>query len=456
MTAPLSFDDLKTLVDEGAIDTVLACLVDMQGRLMGKRFHARHFVESAWEETHCCNYLLATDLEMTTVSGYKATSWAAGYGDYVMTPEISTLRLMPWLEGTAMVLCDVRDHHNHGEIAHSPRALLKKQLARLQGLGFQAMTATELEFFYFEQSFDQLRADGYRDLKPLSGFNQDYNIQQTTREEFLLRPLRNHLVHAGIPVECTKGEAETGQEELNIRYGDALDCADWHTIAKQAIKDTAWQQGHAVTFLPKWHHAKVGSSSHIHQSLRFSDGRPAFYDPDRPLGMSETMEHYVAGLLAYAPDMMVFLAPYVNSYKRFCAGSFAPTHVAWSPDNRTAAFRLCGAGTQAIRMECRVGGSDLNPYLAIAAQLAAGIKGIEDRLPLPPMAEGDHYAAGQDHGGMPTTLRAAHRALQQSDFLRAAFGADVVDHYARAAEWECESFDAVVTDYEILRGFERA
>ncbi|WP_343564690.1 glutamine synthetase family protein [Kiloniella sp. b19] len=451
----LSFEDLKARVDDGSVDTVLVCLVDMQGRLMGKRFHARHFVDSAWDETHCCNYLLATDFEMYTVSGYKATSWEGGYGDYVMKPDLATIRMTPWLEGTAMVLCDVLDHHTHEEIAHSPRAMLKKQVARLNKLGFKAMTATELEFFYFEKSFDEIRKDKYRDLEPISGTNQDYNIQQTTREEYLLRPVRNHLYNAGIPVENTKGEAETGQEELNIRYADAMDCADYHTIAKQAIKDIAWQQGHAVTFLPKWHHEKVGSSSHIHQSLWTEDGKPAFYDPDGRFGMSEVMGQYVAGLLKYAPDVMYFLAPYVNSYKRFQKGTFAPTKTVWSVDNRTAGFRLCGDGTKAIRMECRVGGSDLNPYLAIATQLSAGIKGIEEKLSLPEPQEGDVYSA-EDAGEMPMNLRDARECLKASAMLREAFGDDVVDHYARAAEWELEEFDRIVTDYEVARGFERA
>jgi glutamine synthetase len=454
MPGNLSFETLKELVKSGEVDTVIAALPDMQGRLMGKRFHAVHFVESAWEETHCCNYLLATDLEMFTVEGYKATSWQSGYGDYVMQPDMTTLRLVPWLEGTAMVLCDVLDHHTHEEIPHSPRAVLKKQIARLNELGFEAKTATELEFFIFEKSYDEVRKSGFTELEPISGYNEDYHILQTTKEESVMRPLRNHLYAAGIPIENSKGEAEAGQEELNIRYGAALDCADDHTVAKHAAKEIGWQQGRAVSFLPKWHHDRVGSSSHVHQSL-WQDGSNAFFNPDAELGMSELMRNYMAGLIKYAPEYTYFLAPYINSYKRFQKGTFAPTKTVWSVDNRTAGFRLCGDGTKAIRVECRIGGSDLNPYLAVAAQLAAGIKGIEEKMELAPQTSGDVYEA-QKADEIPQTLRAAMVTLDKSDMLRAAFGDAVVDHYVRAAEWEQEEFDRVVTDYEIARGFERA
>ena len=453
MSASLTFETLCEQVAAGDIDTVLACIVDMQGRLLGKRFHAAHFVESAWEETHCCNYLLATDLEMDTPGGYAATSWEAGYGDYVMKPDLATLRPVPWLEGTALVLCDVLDHHSHEEVPHAPRAVLKRQLARLADLGFEAMMATELEFFLFEKSFEEIRRSGYRDLEPISGYNEDYHIFQTTKEEHVMRPVRNHLRAAGIPVENTKGEAESGQEELNIRYAAALDTADYHTIAKHAVKEIAWAQGHAASFMPKWNHRKVGSSSHVHQSL-WQAGKPAFHDPSDALGMSAAMKHYMAGLLAHAPDITCFLAPYVNSYKRFVPGTFAPTRTIWSVDNRTAGFRLCGAGTRAVRVECRIGGSDLNPYMAMAGMLAAGIAGLEQKLELPPPHRGDVYAA--ETGKIPGTLRDARAALVSSRMLRAAMGDWVVDHYARAAEVELEDFDRVVTDYEIARGFERA
>jgi glutamine synthetase len=455
MSGTMTFEALKSAAADGSIDTVLVCLVDMQGRLMGKRFHVSNFIEHSHAETHCCNYLLATDLEMYTVEGYRSTSWAAGYGDYVMKPDLSTLRPVPWLEGTAMVLCDVLDHHTHEPVPHSPRTMLKSQIARLEAMGLTAMMATELEFFLFEKGFDEIRKSGFRDLAPISGYNEDYSILQTTREEAVMRPLRNHLVAAGIPVENSKGEAETGQEELNIRYAEALSTADFHTIAKHATKEIAWQQGHAVTFMPKWHRDKVGSATHVHQSLWTKDGKPVFHDPDAEHGMSQTMRHYMAGLIRYASDYTAFLAPYVNSYKRFQEGTFAPTKTAWSIDNRTAGFRLCGEGTKAVRVECRIGGSDLNPYLALAVQLAAGIRGMEEKLELDAPVTGDLYRSRRLKD-VPRTLRSASEALRKSKMLREAFGDEVIDHYVRAAEWEQEEFDRVVTDYELARGFERA
>ena len=453
MSAILSFETLKDQVDSGAVDTVLVCAVDMQGRLMGKRFHAVNFVETSFKETHCCNYLLATDIEMATPDGYASTSWRAGYGDYVMKPDLTTLRPVPWLEGTVMVMCDLQDHHTHEDVPHSPRAILKRQIKRLEALGYDAMMATEIEFFLFEKSFDEIRKSGFRDMQPISGYNEDYHIFQTTKEEHVMRPIRNHLFAAGIPVENSKGEAETGQEELNIRYGAALATADNHTIAKNAVKEIAWQNGHAATFMPKWHHDKVGSSSHVHQSL-WKNGVPAFHDENDPLGMSELMKSYMAGLIKYASDYTYFLAPYINSYKRFQKGSFAPTRTVWSVDNRTAGFRLCGDGTKAVRVECRIGGSDMNPYLAMAAMLAAGIKGIEDKLTLEPPFKGDAYEG--DVGHIPGTLRDAAETLRNSAMLREAMGDWVIDHYTRAAEVEIEDFDRVVTDYEVARGFERA
>ena len=450
----MTFDDLKARVTDGSIDTVLACFVDMQGRLMGKRFHAVNFVETSFEETHCCNYLLATDLEMATPDGYASTSWQSGYGDYVMKPDLVTIRPIPWLEGTAMVLCDILDHHDHLPVPHSPRAILKKQIARLEALGFEAKMATELEFFLFEKSFDEIRKEGFRNLEPISGYNEDYHILQTTKEEGVMRPIRNHLFAAGLPIENSKGEAEAGQEELNIRFSPALDCADYHSIAKHAIKEISWQHGRAATFLPKWHKDRVGSSSHVHQSL-WKDGEAAFFDKSAKHGMSELMSHYMAGIIKYSPDYTYFLAPYINSYKRFAKGTFAPTKTVWSVDNRTAGFRLCGEGTKGVRVECRIGGSDLNPYLAQAVMLAAGIKGIEEKMALPAATTGDVYEDAKA-SDIPQTLRAATELLRNSAFLREALGDDVVDHYTRAAEWEQEDFDRTVTDWEIARGFERA
>lgn len=451
-----TFEDLKKDVAEGRIDTVLACQVDMQGRLMGKRFQAEFFVESAWKETHSCNYLLATDMEMETVSGYKATSWEKGYGDYTMKPDLSTLRRIPWLEGTALVLCDMLDHATHAEVPHSPRAILKKQVARLEAMGMKAFMATELEFFLFDQTYDEARLCGYRDLKTVSGYNEDYHIFQTTKEEDVMRAIRKGLQGAGIPVENSKGEASAGQEEINVRYADVLTMADRHVIIKNGCKEIAWSKGKAITFLAKWHYNAAGSSSHIHQSLWSADGKtPLFFDKDGEYGMSETMRHYMAGLLAHASDFTYFLAPYINSYKRFVAGTFAPTKAIWSKDNRTAGYRLCGEASKGIRVECRVGGSDLNPYLAMAALLAAGIDGIEKKMALEPEFSGDAYGA-KEAREIPRTLRAAAETLRGSQMLRAAFGDDVVDHYVRAAEWEQEEYDRRITDWEVARGFERA
>ncbi|WP_439149264.1 glutamine synthetase family protein [Sulfitobacter sp.] len=449
----LSFDRLRELAESGAVDTVLVALVDMQGRLMGKRFHVSNFIDHSHVETHCCNYLLATDLVMSTPEGFASTSWQTGYGDYVLRPDLSTLRHVPWLDKTVLVLGDVLDHHTHAPVPHAPRGMLQKQIVRMKELGFDAMMATELEFFLFEGDYRTLQKEKYANLIPLNGHNEDYCLFQTTKEETFLQPLRNHLVGAGIPVECTKGEAEIGQQELNIRYADALACADNHTIAKQAVKEIAFQQGFSASFLPKWAADKVGSSSHVHLSL-WKDGVPLFYDKDAKLGMSDLMRHFMAGLIAYAPDFTYFLAPYINSYKRFAKGTFAPTKTVWSVDNRTAGFRLCGEGTKGIRVECRIGGSDLNPYLAQAALLAAGLKGIEEKLTLQEPTRGDVYE-DTNVTEIPRSLRAATETLRGSAMLREAFGDGVVDHYTRAAEWEQEEFDKIVTDWEINRGFER-
>ena len=454
MTKPRNFEALKAMVETGEIDTVLVCFVDMQGRLMGKRFHGVNFVQSSFQETHCCNYLLATDLEMATPDGYASTSWRSGYGDYTMKPDLSTIRPVPWLDATALVLCDVLDHHTNEPVSHSPRAILQKQITKLSSLGFNAKMATELEFFLFEESFENIQKSGFRNLKPISGYNEDYHILQTTKEEGVMRPIRNHLFEAGLPIENSKGEAEAGQEELNIRYSSAMDCADYHSIAKHAVKEIAWQKGHAASFLPKWDKDRVGSSSHIHQSL-WRDGKPVFYDPSAKNGMSNLMKHYMAGLIKYAPEYIYFLAPYINSYKRFSKGTFAPTKTVWSIDNRTAGFRLCGEGTESVRVECRMGGSDLNPYLAQAVMLAAGIKGMEETMELSPATTGDVYE-DKKATKIPHTLRSAIEKLRSSVFLREALGDDVVDHYVRAGDWEQEEFDRVVTDWEIARGFERA
>jgi len=455
MRGVITLDELGQAVADGAIDTVLVALVDMQGRLMGKRFQAEFFLESAHRETHGCNYLLATDLEMETVPGYRATSWEAGYGDYTMRPDLSTLRVTPWLPGTALVLADVLDHHGHAEVAHGPRAMLKAQVARLEAMGLRAYMASELEFFLFRQSYEELEASGWRGRTPVSAYNEDYHIFQTSKEEEVMRAIRTGLNAAGIPVECSKGEASPGQEEINVRYGEALAAADQHAIIKNGAKEIAWSKGRALTFMAKHDTRAAGSSAHVHLSLRGLDGRPVFVDPDGPRGMSEVMRRFLAGLIAHAGEIAYFLAPYVNSYKRFQAGTFAPTKTVWSMDNRTAGFRLVGEGTDALRVECRIGGSDLTPHLAYAALLAAGIDGLERGLELEPEFRGDAYASARARE-IPKTLRDAAEALRRSRMLRAAFGDEVVDHYVHAARWEQAESDRVVTDWDVARGFERA
>ncbi len=455
MPGNLSLDTLNKLVEAGDIDTVIPCQIDMQGRLMGKRLHAGFFLNSAVDEGHSCNYLLATDLEMSTIDGYASSGWSEGYGDFVVKPDIDTLRLVPWLDKTAMVICDVFDHHGHGEVPHSPRTMLKRQIARLGEHGWTAMAATELECHLFARSFEELHAEGYRELTPLSPYNQDYHIFQTTKEEHIMQAIRNGLHGAGVPIEGTKGEADVGQEEINVRYSDVLDAADNHAITKNAAKEIAWQKGRALTFLAKWSHEVAGNSSHLHQSLWNRDGEPVFHDPEGHYGMSQTMRHYLAGLLRYSGEMAYFIAPYVNSYKRFAKGTFAPTNVVWSGDNRTAGYRVCGEGTKSVRIECRFGGSDLNPHLALAAQIAAGLAGIEEKLELEPEFTGDAYQA-EDVERFPPNLRIAEENLRGSKMLRSAFGDAVVDHYCRAAEWEFEEQDRVVSDWEVARGFERA
>ncbi|RJL05843.1 glutamine synthetase family protein [Paracoccus siganidrum] len=455
MPANLTLQSLQAACDAGEIDTVLVVAPDMQGRLIGKRFHAAFFLDGGYRETHCCNYLLALDMEMATVPGYRSAGWAQGYGDYVMKPDLATLRRLPWLPGTAMVMCDLMDHHTHREIAVSPRAILKRQVARAREMGFQPMMATELEFYLFANSYESFRDKGFGDLIPISAYNEDYHIFQTTKEEDVMRAVRNGLHGAGIPVENSKGEADAGQAEINYRYSDALDTADNHTIIKQAVKEIAWARGKSVTFMARYDHRKAGSAAHVHQSLWTADGKPAFHDPGAPHGMSALMRHFVAGQLAAAREMTVFLAPYVNSYKRFTVGMFAPTRPVWSIDNRTAGFRVCGADTKAVRVECRIPGSDANPYLACAALLAAGLDGIERKLELGPALEGDMYHA-EGLPEIPRNLRDAAALLHGSATLRKAFGDDVIDHYHHAAEWEIAETDRVVTDFELQRLFERS
>jgi glutamine synthetase len=431
-------------------------MVDMQGRLIGKRFHAAFFAEGAYEETHGCNYLLGLDIEMEPVPGYKATSWEQGYGDFVLKPDLATLRRIPWLPGTALVICDVLDHHTHEDVPHSPRAVLKKQLKRLERMKLKAYMASELEFFLFDDSYETANRKGYRNLKTSGHYIQDYHILQTTKEEGVMRAIRNGLHGAGIPVENSKGEWGPGQEEINVQYAEALEMADRHAIIKNGCKEIAVGLGKAITFMAKWDYGMAGSSSHIHQSLWSTDGRaPLFFAEAGEHGMADTMKHFLAGQLEHAGETTYFLAPYINSYKRFMAGTFAPTRAIWSFDNRTAGYRVCGADTRGIRVECRVGGADLNPYLAFAALLAAGLDGIERALPLEPAFSGDAYDPARKLREIPKTLRDATALLDGSRLLRAAMGDDVIDHYVHTAKWEQFEFDRRVTDLELKRGFER-
>jgi len=454
MAGNLKFDQLKKAVKSGAIDTVVVAMVDMQGRLIGKRFHAQFFVDGGHEETHACDYLLANDIDMEPVPGYSVASWEKGYGDFVLKPDMSTLRLTPWIPGSALVLADVLDHHHH-DLGHSPRAMLKKQLARLKKDKMRAFFASELEFYLFDESFESAAQKKFSNLKTAGTYIEDYHILQTTKEEGVMRAIRNGLQGAGIPVENSKGEWGPGQEEINVRYADALEMADNHVILKNGVKEIAWSQGKSVTFMSKWKYDLAGSSSHVHASLWDSAGKtPLFYDPKAEYGMSPLMRSFVAGQLKYARDITYFLAPYINSYKRFQVGTFAPTKTVWSRDNRTAGFRLCGEKSKAIRIECRVGGADLNPYLAFAGLLAAGLAGIDEKLKLDPPHSGDAYS-GEKLPEVPKTLRDAAESLKGSKMLRAAFGDTVVDHYVHTANWEQFEYDRRITDWELMRGFER-
>ncbi|MGQ7791046.1 glutamine synthetase family protein [Faunimonas sp. B44] len=455
MNGMLSLDELRQAAENGTIDTVLVCFTDMQGRLIGKRFQIEYFLDGAYEETHACDYLLANDIDMEPVPGYAAANWARGYGDFVMKPDLDTMRLVPWLPATAIVLCDVLDHHTHAPVPHSPRAVLRRQLDRLAARDWQALVASELEFYLFDETFESAGAKRYAGLKTAGSYIQDYHILQTTKEEEVMRAIRKGLQAAGIPVENSKGEWGPGQEEINVRYAPALTMADRHVVLKNGIKEIAWLQGKAVTFMAKWAYDLAGSSCHIHASLWDKAGKtPLFLDDADALGMSPLMKQFMAGQLKYAGEITYFLAPYINSYKRFQVGTFAPTKAIWSRDNRTAGFRLCAEHSKAIRVECRVGGADLNPYLAFAALLAAGMAGIEEGLELPAPFVGDAYH-DERLVDVPKTLRDAMALLDGSAMLRAALGDEVVDHYVHTARWEQFEYDRRITDWELQRGFER-
>lgn len=455
MPGNLTFAELKKAVAAGEIDTVLASAVDMQGRLIGKRFIGTYFVESGHDETHGCNYLLANDIDMEPVPGYKAASWTKGYGDFVMKPDLSTIRRLPWLEKTALVLCDIQDHATHADLPHSPRAILKAQVERLKERGWLAYFASELEFYLFEETYDSARGKRWQGLDTASPYIEDYVIHLTTKEEGVMRAIRNGIAGAGIPVENSKGEWGPGQEEINVRYAEALEMADRHVVLKTGCKDIANSLGKAVTFMAKYDYGLAGNSCHIHNSLWSADGKtPLFHDKAGEYSMTPLMRSWVAGQLKYAREFTWFLAPYINSYKRFQVGTFAPTKIVWSRDNRTAGFRLCGEGTKGIRIECRVGGADLNPHLAFAALIAAGLAGVDEKLELDKPFEGDAY-----HGArlkeIPKTLREATEAMAKSKMLKTALGEEVVEHYLHTAKWEQFEYDRRVTDWELHRGFER-
>ncbi|EBW2353225.1 glutamine synthetase [Salmonella enterica subsp. enterica serovar Enteritidis] len=454
MAGTLTFDALKKAVAAGEVDTVLCSAVDMQGRLFGKRFVASFFVDSAYEETHGCNYLLTVDIDMEPVPGYKAASWSQGYGDFVLKPDLSTIRRVPWLEKTVLVICDVQDHHNHKDLAHSPRGILRRQVARLAERGYIGYFASELEFYLLNESYDAARAKHWNNLATASPYIGDYQIGITTKEEGYMRRLRNELTAAGIPIECSKGEWGPGQEEINARYAEAIEMADQHVFMKNGAKEIADQEGKAVTFMAKYNYNLAGNSSHIHNSVWSKDGKPLFFDRNAKWTLSELGQAWSAGQIKYAKDFTYFLAPYINSYKRFQSGTFAPTKIMWSEDNRTAGFRLCGMGSKAIRMECRIGGADLNPYLAFAALIAAGLAGIDEKLTLQEPFVGDAYQASK-LPEIPKTLRAATETLAKSKLLKEALGEDVVDHYVHTARWEQLEYDRRITDWELHRGFER-
>ncbi|MGB3501680.1 MAG: glutamine synthetase family protein [Mesorhizobium sp.] len=454
MAGMLSFDELRKAVAAGEIDTVLCSGVDMQGRLFGKRFLASFFVDSAYEETHGCNYLLTVDIDMEPVPGYKAASWSQGYGDFVLKPDLNTIRRIPWLEKTVLVICDIQDHHNHKDLPHSPRGILRRQVARLAERGYIGYFASELEFYLLNESYEAARTKRWNNLATASPYIGDYQIGITTKEEGYMRRLRNELAAAGIPIECSKGEWGPGQEEINARYAEAIEMADQHVVMKNGAKEIADQEGKAVTFMAKYNYGLAGNSSHIHNSVWSKDGKPLFFDKNARWTLSELGQAWSAGQIKYAKEFTYFLAPYINSYKRFQSGTFAPTKIMWSEDNRTAGFRLCGMGSKAIRMECRIGGADLNPYLAFAALIAAGLAGIDEKLKLQDPFVGDAYQASR-LPEIPKTLRAATDTLAKSKMLKEALGEDVVDHYLHTARWEQMEYDRRITDWELHRGFER-
>ena len=442
----LTFAELQDLVAGGEVDTVVVAFTDMQGRLMGKRLHAEFFVEEMEAEhpVEGCNYLLALEMEMDPVPGYEIASWEQGYGDFGIRPDMATLRRIPWLEATALVLGDVQ-WHDGSPVQPSPRQVLRAQMDRAASLGFTPMAGSELEFFLVKETFAEAHAKGYENLTPSVPYILDYHILATTYDEPLIRQIRNGMQGAGIRVETSKGEAWPGQQEINFRFADALTMADNHVIYKNGAKEIAFLNGCAITFMAKPFEDWIGNSCHIHSSL-FRDGEAAFADDDALFGS------WLAGQIACASELAVFFAPTINSYKRYAAGSWAPTTLAWGHDNRTCGFRVVGHGTSK-RVETRIPGGDVNPYLAFAAMIASGLHGIEAKLEAPPPLQGNAYESDAER--FPSTMREAIAALEEGSIARSAFGDQVVDHYLTYARTEQALFDRFVTDWERKRYFER-
>jgi glutamine synthetase len=448
----LTLERLRVEVGEGEVDTVVLAFTDMQGRLQGKRLSAEFFLDEVAEHySEGCNYLLAVDVDMNTVDGYAMSSWDRGYGDFVLVPDMTTLRRIPWHPRTAMVIADLT-WLDGAPVVASPRQILKAQTTRLAERGWAAMVGTELEFVVYRDTYEQAAAKNYRDLVPANQYNVDYSILGTSRIEPLLRRIRNEMAGAGLYVESAKGECNLGQHEIAFRYAEAVTTCDNHSIYKTGAKEIAAQDGSSITFMAK-PNAREGNSCHIHLSLRGrgEDGTPVLAG-DRPYGLSELGEHFLAGQLYAMRELTLCYAPNVNSYKRYVPGSFAPTAVRWGPDNRTCALRLVGHGPS-LRAENRVPGGDVNPYLAVAAMIAAGLHGIDHELPLEPAVEGNAYL--DTSARVPHTLRDALELWQKSDLARQAFGAEVVEHYANYARVELAAYDAAVTDWELRRCFER-
>lgn len=450
MPGTLTAAELDAAIDSGEIDTVIVAFPDAQGRLVGKRVSGRF-----WQDTvlphgaEACNYLLSVDVDVNTVEGYTMSSWEKGYGDMTLVPDLATLRGLPWQPGTALVMADL-GWEGGDAVVQAPRSILDTQRARLAERGLTAFAGTELEFLVFDDGFREAWAKRYQGLRASTDYNVDYNLLATTRLEPLLRDIRLGMDGAGMYCEGVKGECNDGQQEISFRYAEVLETADNHTIYKNGAKEIADRHGKSLTFMAKFDQRK-GNSCHIHLSVRGADGDPVMAG-DGEHGFSPLMGHWIAGVLATLREFTLLYAPTINSYKRYAKGSFAPTGVAWGVDNRTCALRVVGHGAS-LRVENRVPGGDVNPYLAIAAIIAGGLHGIENELPLPAPLTGNAYDSDVAH--LPTTLREAAALFEQSDIARAAFGDDVVSHYLNQARIEVEAYDAAVTDWERIRGFER-